>query len=345
MSLSLSKAIEMFVRHKKIERRSPKTIKTYYDDLIRFQNYLNENNIETSDIKNLDKNIVLHYFEYLTFKKKKWTGHPTNISNECGLKAKTINNVRRNLGVFFNYLLAEECIEKFPLVNIKPQPEDIEEFEVFTTDQLMALLSEPNKHTFSGFRDYTIMLIMSDNGIRTNELFNVRVKDVDLQNKHIIVQSGIAKGNKKRYLPISDIAANCIKELIHYCRLNEEDYLILNQFGGKYSSNTFAKNVKKYGELSGIKNVRVSPHTIRHTFATQYLLNGGDTISLQLILGHNSQDMTARYVHYNKMILASILNRNSLLNGIDLIKVGKSKIKKIDNFSERSRMAILNRIV
>lgn len=103
--------------------------------------------------------------------------------------------------------------------------------------------------------------------------------------------------------------------------------------------------MKKYGELSGIKNVRVSPHTIRHTFATQYLLNGGDTISLQLILGHNSQDMTARYVHYNKMILASILNRNSLLNGIDLIKVGKSKIKKIDNFSERSRMAILNRIV
>ncbi|EKS4345183.1 tyrosine-type recombinase/integrase [Clostridium botulinum] len=315
---SFNSCKEEFLLVKRSERRSIKTIKCYNYDLDRFKRYLLSKKIDISDINKINKFHIISYLNYLTYDKKKWDDHKfnSNSSNQVGLSNTSVNNIRRNLKVFFKYLYKEEIIEKDPIENISSQKEDRDKIEIFSKEQVEELLDSPNKHTFTGFRDFLMMLIMLDNGIRINELCNVKIRDIDFQRKIIKINDKIAKNKKQRFIPISDIATNHIKTLIKYCRLESSDYLILNQYGEQLTTGCFAKNLKKYGQICNIYNVRVSPHTLRHTFATNYLLNGGDVFSLQSILGHSSIDMVKRYIHYTEGFLNKVQNKCTPLTNI-----------------------------
>lgn len=333
--VSFDDCVNEFLMVKRSERRAVKTIKAYNNDLERFKRYLISQKINIEDIDTINKYILMSFINFLSYDKKKWDDHKFNstASEQIGLSKSSVNNITRNLKVFFNYLCNEKIIKKNPLDNISYQKEDRNKFEVFSNIQTEKLLNTPNQHTFMGFRDYVMMLIMLDNGIRINELCNIKINDIDFDMRTMKIRDVVAKTCKQRFVPISIKAVKYIKELIGHCRLNETDYLILNQFGEQLNSDSFSKNLRRYGRLCNINNVRVSPHTLRHTFATNYLLNGGDVFSLQNILGHSSIDMVKRYVHYNENYINQIQNKCTPLNNIHCADDNNKRSKKTVKFN------------
>lgn len=334
--------VEIFMMTKQAEKRSVKTLKAYYNELNNLKKHLENNDISLNDINNINKIHMLKYFNYLTYEKRKWDNHEFNMkcSEQVGLSEASVNNARRNLNCFFNFLIKERLIKITPMENLKQQHMDKGQIFVLNKHQVEELLKTPNKHTFSGFRDYVIILIMLDNGIRINELFNIKLGDVDFENKTIKINSDISKNNKQRYVPISDLTIKNIKLLSEYCRLQFTDYLILNQYGEKLTNGTLNKNLTKYGKMCGINNTRVSPHTLRHTFATNYLLNGGDVFSLKSILGHSCNDMVERYVHFNEQYINHIHNKCTPLNNFSFNGFSSSE-KRNKNLYDNSKKKIM----
>ncbi|HEU4964222.1 MAG TPA: tyrosine-type recombinase/integrase [Bacilli bacterium] len=289
--IEIEEAITLFLNAKKVERRSERTIKTYRGELTRFAKWFNENGHE-----NLERQTLEAYISYLTYDKSKWDDHPTNPVGGKGLSARTVNNTIRCLKIFLNHLVAERYLTVNPIEGLEYQPMEDKQFEVFSKEQVKALLAAPNKRMYPGYRDYVMMLVLLDTGLRIGEMTSLKVSDVDFVLRQITVRWEISKTNRTRIIPISETTAKELHGLIEFCGLEVDDYLWLTQFGERYLGDQFAKMLKKYGERAGIVGVRVSPHTFRHTFATMYLLNGGDTFSLQKILGHTTMDMVAVYV-------------------------------------------------
>lgn len=291
----LERAIERFLAGKKVERRSPKTLQAYHSELERFRRWLaaHGHHQPTEDT-------VSEYIHYLTYDKQKWDDHPTTPKAGVGLSPRTVNNTIRCLRIFFNWCVREGELTHSPMTHIRYQPEDDGRFEVFTDEQVQRLLQQPNRRTFVGWRDYCMMLTLVDTGMRIGELTSLRVSDVDFQLRQIEIPGAVTKTHRTRIVPISPVTTRELQSFVAYCRLEEDDFLWMSQFGERYMADNFGKMLKKYAKQAGIRNVRVSPHTFRHYFATRFLKNGGDPIALQRILGHRDMHMVSLYVNYTK---------------------------------------------
>lgn len=292
----LDEYISKYLTAKKLEKRSDRTIKTYEQTLLAFKKWAEENNIEE-----INNDVMRDFIHYLTFDKEKWDDHPISPTKEKGLSPTSINNTIRYLKAFFNWLISERILSQNPMDGIKFQKEDSDTFEIFTDEDVIKLLEQPNRRVYTGFRDYVMMLVLLDTGVRIGELTSLRVRDVDFSLRQIVLPASITKGNRLRVVPISKKCADAIKQLIEYINVSADDYLFLTQFGERYYADTFAKMLKKYGKKAGIKSARCSPHTFRHYFAVKYLRSKGDPFSLMRILGHTDMQMTQRYVKYTNM--------------------------------------------
>ena len=167
--------------------------------------------------------------------------------------------------------------------------------EAFTEDQVRELLSKPNKKTFVGFRDYCIMLVLLDTGLRLSELLNIRIEDVELQQRKLKV---MGKGAKERLVFFNTTTRDALKKYIEVRGRNlHHSYLWISREEGPLKRETIQERLALYGKQAGLKNVRVSPHTFRHTFAKLFILNGGNTLALQNLLGHSTLDMVRHYVN------------------------------------------------
>ncbi len=291
----LETAIDRFLAAKRVERRSPRTIKTYSEEFNRFKRWF-----DSSEHEAITSAVMKNYIEHLTYVKVKWDDHPTNPHGGVGLSSRTVNNTIRNLKVLLNWCVREGYMYISPMNNVSYQPEDNKHFQVFSDDQIIKLLQQPNRRTFIGMRDYCMMLSLVDTGMRIGELTSLKVADCDFQLNQIVLPGLITKNRHTRIVPISPLTSKELRELISYCNLEDDDFLWISQFGERYMADTFNKMLKKYGMKAGVKNVRVSPHTFRHYFATKFLLNGGDPIALQRILGHRDMSMISIYVNYTK---------------------------------------------
>lgn len=290
---NLIEALDLFIAEKKLERRSDKTIKSYTQVLGKFCEWFAD-----SKYNELNEEAIREYVRYMTFDKVKWDDHPTNHSTQKGVSARSINNIIRVLRVFFNFLINRRYISTNPAEGVKFQTEANDTFEVFTDDDVVRLLSAPNIKTFIGFRDYVMMLILIDTGLRIGELTSLRIKDVDFTLRQITIRGETNKSNRTRILPLSKKTVEEIKSLADYINVELDDYLFLTSFGERYNADTFAKMLKKYAKKVEVTDVRVSPHTFRHYFAIKYLRSGGNSFSLMKILGHTDISMTQRYVKY-----------------------------------------------
>lgn len=166
--------------------------------------------------------------------------------------------------------------------------------QTFTKEQVVALLQQPDKKTFTGLRDYTMMVVMLETGMRIGELLHLKVDDVFLKELEIRIQKG--KGGKARRVPIQKTCAKILKQYLGERDDAATDALFISINEAPLNIRTFQENVQEYGRKAGITGVRVSPHTFRHTMAKFYILNGGDVFTLQQILGHSTLDMVRYYV-------------------------------------------------
>ena len=160
--------------------------------------------------------------------------------------------------------------------------------------QVVRLLNQPNRETFTGLRVYTIMLLLLETGMRISECIHLELDDIDLKEQEIRIKMG--KGRKARRVPIQKTCVKALKKYLEERGDADTNALFINVDNGPLNKRTVQENIQTYGKMAQITGVRVSPHTFRHTMAKFYIMNGGDIFTLQQILGHTTLDMVRYYV-------------------------------------------------
>ena len=162
--------------------------------------------------------------------------------------------------------------------------------------ELQKLFSAPDQTNIMGIRDFAILTMLSFTGIRLNELVNITLKDLDLERETLKVWG---KGSKERLVPLNRIVINSIKVYLERRPISDSEAIFLNKFGTRLSGRSVENIVKKYVRLAGINKSKISPHKLRHTFATLLHMKEVDIIEIQKLLGHASITSTQIYTHTN----------------------------------------------
>jgi len=212
---------------------------------------------------------------------------------------RRVNHYRQAILRFFRWLEEERYVNHNPAERLSKLKEPKKLIPTFTEDEMRRLLSQPDRRTFLGLRDYVFMLLLLDTGARLSEALGLRLRDVDFSTATLRV---MGKGAKERIVGFS---ADLERRLRHYLKRREAalksirredcEWLFPSHLGTKGGAKGFQMALNSYGEEAGIKRVRVSPHTFRHTFAVWFVRKGGSPFHLQKILGHATLDMSRRY--------------------------------------------------
>ena len=268
--------IEKYLDYLIFERKlSNATISAYKNDLKKFSTYFKD-----SDLSKLSYNELSNYLKKLVTNKATTVAHNLTVINS-----------------FYTFLVNENFIKNNPCENIstpklpKRLPDYLSEEEVDT-------LLDIRLDTPYAYRNKAMLEVLYATGIRVSELINLRLSDIDLHNAIVKV---MGKGNKERIIPVGDLAIKYTSEYIneyrHYLLKNTtSEYLFFNNQSKKISRQGFFKIVKKECKLKGI-NKNVSPHILRHSFATHLLANGADLRVIQDLLGHSDIATTQIYTH------------------------------------------------
>lgn len=273
-------AFQIFLRDCKLRNLSEHTIQYYRNEISKFVKHLESVGISTSP-SSITADII--------------KDHVILRMMEEGRKETTINANLRAIRAFFNFLESECLIVKNPVKKLKLVKQKKTVIQTFSREEIGLLFDKPNKSTFTGLRDYTIMMFLLETGVRVKELCGIRIKDVNFQDGIVTIRE--AKGFKERNVPIQRIMK---KQLALYLQIRgqlEHDFLYVNIDNNPIQIRAVQQFIANYGRLAGIKNVRCSPHTFRHTFAKMSVQNGADVFTLQTVLGHTSMDMVRNYVN------------------------------------------------
>ena len=287
-------SIENFKNYLKLERGlSINSIKSYEFDLFQFKNFIIENSINESP-KKCSSSTVKRYL-YKNFSNKKSRSQARSIS---ALKS------------FFNYLLFEGEINSSPLNDIESPKIENKLPEVLTEDEIKKLISSVNLEAEFGQRNKTIIEVLYGTGIRVSELTELKLSNIFF-NESILKVTG--KGNKERFVPIGKIASIEIKKYLNNrdkLKINSKftDILFLNRYGRKLTRSMIFKVISDSSKNAKIDK-KISPHTLRHSYATHLLKNGADLRTIQLILGHESITTTEIYTHLDTFHLEDVLKK------------------------------------
>lgn len=298
---SIEDAISIFIGVKKAENLKQKTLEGYESNLRYFMEWMNDNYPDAS-INDVTINILREYIMWCANEKEYYKGHPFKSDldkQRRGLSPASINVRIRTLKTFFSTLKEEEIISRNPTDNLSLMKVDIDSVQPLTEDEIRRLLAAPDQSFYAQFRDYCILVLMLDTGMRLNEICSLEIKDVDLRARQIILPAKKNKNRKPRVLPISNETVRLLLQLITESRQYfDSDYVFNTYYGEPINEKTIQKAINKYAEKAGIEK-RVSPHVIRHNFAKMAALNGMDIFSLMRMMGHADISTTRRYVQIN----------------------------------------------
>ena len=269
--------INEFLKYlKDIKNYSDLTINSYSKDLEEFNYFINK------DLLTINKNDIKIYLKYLFDK--------SNSSKTVSRKISTLKS-------FYKYYKAKGKISINPVSNIKYPKLDKNLPKFIPYNELENLIAVSTEGAF-GERNNLIIELMYATGVRVSELVNITLEDIDFQNKQINI---CGKGSYERAVYYGLLADKAINKYINNLRKEllkgkENKYLILNKDGEKITTRGIAKIIDNLINKVSIKT-KVSPHTLRHTFATRLLDNGCDLISVQELLGHKNINTTEIYTH------------------------------------------------
>ena len=287
-------SIENFKNYLKLERGlSINSIKSYEFDIVQFKNFIIENKIDESP-KKCSKSTVKRYL-YKNFSNKNTRSQARSISALKG---------------FFNYLLFEGKINSSPLNDIESPKIENKLPEVLTEDEIKRLISSVKIDSEFGQRNKAIIEVLYGTGIRVSELTELKMSNIFF-NENIIKVTG--KGNRERYVPLGKIASIEIKKYLNArekLKIDSKfsDILFLNRYGRQLTRSMIFKVINDSSKNAGIDK-KISPHTLRHSYATHLLKNGADLRTIQLILGHESITTTEIYTHLDTFHLEEVLKK------------------------------------
>lgn len=235
------------------------------------------------------------------------TGYMMQLK-EKGLAAATIARKLAAIKAFYRFMTAEGYMDANPAEVVEAGTKGIKLPRVLSEDEVVRLLNQPDITTAEGFRDRTMLEVLYATGMRVSELINLTLERVDLNMKYIIA---FGKGSKERIVPLGSVAAEFLQQYLEKVRpkLTHEDRntnIVFLAFGGhELTRQRFWQIIRAYGRKANI-NKALTPHILRHSFATHLLDNGADLRSVQELLGHSDISTTQIYTHLTNKRLRDI---------------------------------------
>ena len=288
-------SIKNFKNYLRLERGlSINSIKSYEHDLLQFKKYINENKIHKYPYECTSETVKRYIYKNFSDKKSSRS------------QARCISSLKS----FFNYLLFEGKIKISPIDDIETPKLEKKLPEVLTEDEITKLISSINLNNEFGQRNKTIVEVLYGTGIRVSELIGLNLSNIFFNESLLKV---FGKGNKERFVPLGDIASIEIKKYLDQRKkINIDpkfsDILFLNRYGRQLTRSMIFKIIKDSAKEANIRK-NISPHTLRHSYATHLLENGADLRTIQLVLGHESIITTEIYTHLDTFHLEEVLKK------------------------------------
>ncbi|MFL2592131.1 MAG: tyrosine recombinase XerD [Cryomorphaceae bacterium] len=289
--MNLTTYFKDFENFLKLERNlSENTIKSYSSDLIKFKVFLLKSNIKELNFINPE---IIREFLYEESKK---------------VSGKTQGRIISTLKSFYNFLVLEKILENNPIEDINYPKTDSKVPFVLSTNEIDKIITQASLTKF-GIRNQTIIEVMYSCGLRVSEVIEMKISNIFFDESLIKV---LGKGKKERFVPLSSIAKKLLYNYID-CERDESkinkqsvDIVFLNNRGSKLSR-IMLYNIINDAALAAKINYKISPHTLRHSFATHLIENGADIISIQKMMGHENIITTEKYLNVNKKHLVETM--------------------------------------
>lgn len=292
--MAINNILMDYLHYLKVERGlSENTINSYGIDLKLFLEYLRENEIPS--FKQVNKEVIVNYMQ---------SEKNNNKANSSILRS--VSSLRK----FFQYLAQEKIIEKDPMLLIDTPKKKQHLPQVLTKEEVEKLLHSPNTGQVLGLRDRAMLELMYATGLRISEIINLKLEDLHLTMGTL---QTLGKEHKERIVPVGDEAIKWVNRYLEEARpkllkQKRSNYLFLNFHGNNLTRQGVWKNLKAEVRKAGIQK-NITPHTLRHSFATHILENGADLRIVQELLGHADISTTQIYTHLSNKQLADIYNR------------------------------------
>ena len=281
--------LDQFINHLRVEKGlADNTIESYSRDLIRFLHFLKSRNVSPLHVA---QDHIMDYMSTLE-------------------GALSVRSAARNLSaikIFFRFLVSDGKIEGNPsrLLESPKLPQRLP--GVLTQNEVEMLLSQPDVSNPRGQRDKAMLELLYATGLRVSELVGLEVSNINLEAGYVRT---VGKGSKERMVPMGEKALNALRDYLSdgrvgLLRKRRSPKLFLNSRGQSLTRQGFWKIIKQYGVLAGI-NKKITPHLLRHSFASHLLEGGADLRAVQVMLGHADISTTQIYTHVTRERLKEI---------------------------------------
>lgn len=274
----MEQAIEKYIQYlTEVKKSSLNTVQSYKRDLVKMQRFLESNGVRS--VQDVNTTLLRSYVIYMESEK---------------MSSATVSRSIASIRSFFIFLQERGEVSGNPTEGLKPPKVEKKAPETLTIEEVNLLLDQPSGDTPKEIRDKAMLELLYATGLRVSELISLKVSDLNLSLSYIECHDR----NKSRIIPIENAAKRALTRYITEIRpamCNDSEYLFTNVKGEMMSRQGFWKVLKSYAKKAGI-NKDITPHMIRHSFATHMVSNGADLASLQEMLGHSDISTTQIYL-------------------------------------------------
>ena len=288
----MEKQVKLFLEFLQNDKKaSENTLQSYRRDIVYFNKYLETNKINYTKVKEED---IKEYLEHL---------------QSVGKKASTISRNLASIRAMYQFLVKNKKVKADPTAHIQSPKIEKKAPSVLTAKEVELLLDQPKDVDLKGTRDKAMLEFAYATGMRVTEIISLNIEDVKLDEGYVVCKSG----SKQRNIPLGTLALKALKEYIEDARpilIRDESVkaLFVNVNGQRLTRQGFWKIVKYYKEQAHITK-DITPHVLRHSFATHLLQNGADLKAIQTMLGHSDISSTQVYMQFQDSGLKNIYKK------------------------------------
>ena len=277
----MEKQIELFMEFLEDDKKlSQNTLQSYKRDISQFHDYLNISNLDYKEVTCED---IENYFIYLRDQNK---------------KTATISRNLATIRAFYQFLIRTKKVKEDPTIGVKSPKVEKKIPSILTSEEVELLLDQPKTVDLKGIRDKAMLEFAYATGMRVTEIISLEISDVNLDQSYVVCRSRY----KARNIPLGSISLKALRDYVEKARPilikdDNETALFVNINGKKLTRQGFWKIVKYYKEQAHIEK-DITPHVLRHSFATHLLQNGADLKAIQTMLGHSDISSTQVYMQF-----------------------------------------------
>ena len=276
--ITFDAAVQVFVTYCKAKALADRTVQTYTSSLKKLRGFLATADEEPEIPSSVQiRGYIVHLLG-------------------AGLAKTSVGIHMRSIRCFCNFLVREDLVATSPMKNVEIPKAPNRYPEILSVDQVRRLVRAARQPAWTGIRNYAMLLTFLDTGIRLGELVALELEDVNLRDLSIRIRKG--KGDKERYIFMGRKLFQAIRGWLNVRGIaTPEKAFYASRKGSRLDLRNVERIIERLAMKAGLQEIRVTPHILRHTMATMYIVNGGDPFSLQRILGHSSISTTQIYVN------------------------------------------------